>query len=174
MLLLVHLLISTLIQLSHTKHHLANSGALVVTSNSEGPPSLHWVIRRHENLKKSTKSPVPFLGDRQEMWGVPKVQEGTPLSLDVLFHGNSQDKMDDFGVPRWLFRIPIGCCCVPLGLWPLDLCSKAKSPFTQRSGCSILDCDEPHLLLCIILNSIISYNHQSSGVLNTAHFATSF
>jgi hypothetical protein len=58
------------------------------------------VIRRHENLKKSTKSPVPFLGDRQEMWGVPKGQEGTALSLDVLFHGNSQDKMDDFGVPR--------------------------------------------------------------------------
>ena len=42
---------------------------------------MKWVIR--------TKSPVPFLGDRQKMWGVPKIQEGTPLSLDVLFHGNS-------------------------------------------------------------------------------------
>ena len=71
---------------------------------------MKWVIR--------TKSPVPFLGDRQKMWGVPKIQEGTPLSLDVLFHGKSHKEQhaEPFQAAQWNPFLHLLCRGVGVGL----------------------------------------------------------
>ena len=68
MLLLVHLLISTLIQLSHTKHHLANSGALSVTTIVRDP---HEVGDSHQVACTVPERPTKDVGGSESSGGYP-------------------------------------------------------------------------------------------------------